>query len=526
VAFSAKRAVAGMSVLNGVAMVGAAAQAIVIARAFGTSRLYDLYLLVVVLPELLMIFTQNLFAALLLPLFHKLQAEESEEAAWRKLWNVGNVALLSYAAAAAALFIFARPVAALLVEGGTPAEIAYGAAILRVFAPALGVSLLLRTFLSLHNALESFVFPAVTNLLPPLFVTTAVLVFAVRLGPIAIAVGAVAACAAQVLFLTTRVISRGLRYWRPTLHLRDATVKLFFAWAAPLAFGAAAEQLCTFIDRQVTATLGLEGAISALKYGFVLSSFTIAFFSVPLVRVAFTHLSRGAARAAREENNARYNQVMRQLIVFYVAASVGLILLGEPVMGFLYRGGRFTAASLALAKPAVAAYAAGMLFLVSLNLIRIVAYSYKRYLGYSLIAMGAVALTLGADLTAARLLGYWGVALARGVVAFLWAAATYFYLHRVEGLRLRAGVAVTSGKALAAAALMAAGVWWLSHRPWGIGGPARLEPFVVAISCAAAGGALYFGALLLFREGEVTSLAASLWSKVASRLRPGGRGRP
>jgi hypothetical protein len=42
---SVKRAVAGMGLINVGAMLGAAAQAIVVARAFGTESVYDLYLL-------------------------------------------------------------------------------------------------------------------------------------------------------------------------------------------------------------------------------------------------------------------------------------------------------------------------------------------------------------------------------------------------------------------------------------------------------------------------------------------------
>jgi putative peptidoglycan lipid II flippase len=516
-AISVKRAVAGMSLINVGAMLGAAAQAIVVARAFGTERVYDLYLLIAVLPELLAFFTQNLFAALVLPLFHKLQAEHYEAGAWRRMWNVFNVSLLFYVAAVAALFLLARPVAGWLAADASPAELDYAASLLRVYAPAVALSLALRTFLSLHNALESFVFPALTNLVPPLFVVTSVLLFAGAVGPFAIALGAVAAAAAQVLILTTRVIAKGLRHWRPTLDFRAPEVALFVAWAAPLAFGAAAEQLQTFIDRQVAATLGLPGAIAALKYGFVLTSFTIAFFSVPLARVTFTYFSRAAARAARAEINERFNRVLRQLAVFYVPASVGLIILAEPLIRFLFVGGKFDETSLALARPAVAAYAVGLLFLVATNLIRHVAYSYKRYLGYSLVAVGAVVATYAFDRGFAALWSYWGIALARGAVALLWFVAVYFYLARVESLKLDWRLAATAARALLAAAPMAALVWWLSRLEWGIRGPARLEPFVVAVASAAAGAALYFVILFLLREGEVVGLVKSLSGRVKGK---------
>jgi hypothetical protein len=61
---------------------------------------------------------------------------------------------------------------------------------------------------------------------------------------------------------------------------------------------------------------------------------------------------------------------------------------------------------------------------------------------------------------------------------------------------------------------MAALVWWLSRLDWGIGGPARLEPFVVAVGSAAAGAALYFALMFAMREGEVVGLVRSLMGKI------------
>jgi len=45
-------------------------------------------------------------------------------------------------------------------------------------------------------------------------------------------------------------------------------------------------------------------------------------------------------------------------------------------------------------------------------------------------------------------------------------------------------------------------------------GPARLRPFVITVASAAAGAALYFGLLWLFREGEITNL----WNSIAGKL--------
>jgi putative peptidoglycan lipid II flippase len=230
--------------------------------------------------------------------------------------------------------------------------------------------------------------------------------------------------------------------------------------------------------------------------------------------VTVTYLSRAAARAARDEINERFNRVLRQLAIFYVPATAGLIILAEPLIRFLFVGGKFDEASLALAKPAVAAYAVGLLFHVAMNLIRYAAYSYKRYLGYSLVAMGAVVATYAFDRAFAALWGYWGIALARSAVALLWFVAVFAFLAKAEYLKLEWRVAATAARALAAAAPMAALVWWLSRLEWGIGGHPRLEPLVVVVASAAVGAALYFILMFAMREGEVVSLVKSILAKL------------
>ncbi len=106
-AVSVKRTVGAMSFFNAAALLVGAVQAIVIAGTFGTERAYDLYLLIAIVPEVLIIFTQNLFAALVMPYFHRWAEERGEPEAWRELWNVTNVVIVVYITAAVTLVLSA-----------------------------------------------------------------------------------------------------------------------------------------------------------------------------------------------------------------------------------------------------------------------------------------------------------------------------------------------------------------------------------------------------------------------------------
>jgi len=455
---SVKKTVGSMSIISAVALVLGAVQAIVIARAFGTARMYDLYLLVAIVPEIVIIFTQYLLIALVLPFFHRWEAEYGEEQAWRELWNVTNVIIAVYIAAAGVLILTAPYVAAGVIPKASTTEIAEGTFILRLLAPIIVTSLCLRIFLSVHNARESFVFPAALNAVPSLIIIASVLALASRAGVYAIAVGALAGSIVQATFLSIGVLKSGARFWRPTLNPTRPAARAFFAAVLPLAAGAAADQINTLVDRNVAVRVA-EGAVSSLKYGYTIMGFASALFSIPLARVSFMYFSRDAAGERKGEVTKRLERTLVQLAVFYVPASVGLFILAEPVIGFLFHGGRFDAESLNLTVEAVRAYSVGLVFLVALGMVRAAAYALQRYWFFSAIAVGAVGLTVGADLFFAAWFGHWGIALARGLVNATWVSAVLFYLGTRDGVRLKGSSLLTFVKVIAAAAAMGLLVW-------------------------------------------------------------------
>jgi putative peptidoglycan lipid II flippase len=504
-----KRTVGAMSALSAAALLFGAVQAVVIARAFGTERIYDLYLLVAVVPEIVVVLTQNLFGALVMPYFHRWAEERGEPEAWRELWNVTNVVIVVYIAAAAVLALAAPYVAAGVIPNASAAEIAEGAFILRLLAPIIITSLCLRIFLSVHNTLESFIFPTALNAVPPLIITALVLGAASRFGVYSIAVGALAGSFVEAVILSIAVLKNGGRYWRPTLNPTRPAARAFFAAALPLAAGAAADQFNTFVDRNVAARVA-EGAVSSLRYGFTIMGFVAALFSIPLTRVSFMYFSRDAAGARKSEVSKRLERTLVQLAVFYIPASVGMFILAEPAIGFLYQGGRFDAASLTLTVTATRAYAVGLAFFASLGMVRVAAYGLQRYWFFSVAAVGAVALTVGADVLFADWFGHWGIALARGLVNVLWVLAVLWYLGARDGVGLKSSTLITFAKVTAAAAAMAVPVWWLYGLGWNAGMGGRVGYLVNLVYPTAAGTVIYAVLAVLLKVEPARELLDSV----------------
>jgi putative peptidoglycan lipid II flippase len=170
-----------------------------------------------------------------------------------------------------------------------------------------------------------------------------------------------------------------LRHHRVRAHLRLGEdrdhVRGVVLRTLPMLLGLGVFQLNTFVDSLVASwqtmvgptILGIpyplrEGSLTFLSYAQRLYEFPLGVFGVATATAIFPALAREADRPDEFAETLRRGLRMS----FYVAfpASVGLVIVREPLAAAVYRGGRFTAEDvsmvayvLALYAPAVWAYA-------------------------------------------------------------------------------------------------------------------------------------------------------------------------
>jgi putative peptidoglycan lipid II flippase len=206
---------------------------------------------------------------------------------------------------------------------------------------------------------------------------------------------------------------------------------------------------------------------------------------------------------------------LRGALLLSLPASVGLILLREPVIVLLYQRGEFGPDSTRLVSWALLWFAAGM---VGHAMVEILSRAF-----YSLhdtrtpVAIGAAAMAVNILLSylfSALFLrigwaGHGGLALANSTATALEAGALFMLMHRklggLDGRRLLRG-AVQAGAATLA---MAAGVWsWLALT--------RVAPNLwSALGGAAVGGVIYAVVILSLGVGEAQWMLHALKRRLA-----------
>ncbi len=127
--------------------------------------------------------------------------------------------------------------------------------------------------------------------------------------------------------------------WAP----RDPAMKQLLARMLPAVFGVAVYQLNMIVIRQIASFLP-QGQLTCYFWATRLQEFALGVFAVSISIAALPMLSKHAARGDEQAVFATFRRALRATNFITVPAMVSLWVLAEPMVGVLFRHGRFTAA--------------------------------------------------------------------------------------------------------------------------------------------------------------------------------------
>jgi len=508
--------IAGMSLLNAFIMLLSLLQAMVVARAYGTERTYDIYLIAFILPELIVFMATELINATLLPAVTEALHKQGRAQAKELASSTFTLILLLVTTLLIILEIFAPQIIALIAPGFSEKDIASAGLLLRLLLPMMAVSVIYKVVLTLHHSVESFLLPNFGGLFPPIAITVCVWFLSFFWGVKALVLGVTMGVIAQLVILLPLFTRRWGVSFNIRRALQDPRVRRMGRLSGLLLLGAATERSNLLIDRAVASTLAY-GKISALKYGFQMTAYAQALFSIPLNKVYYTHISQAVAVEDWEGVRERFGSGLRLLAIFYLPTTVGLSLLALPLVRLLLERGSFTTLSSIWSAQALVVYSWSLLFLGLVSLSASLVYAMKRMGVFTLIGIGMMALNLVLDLILVVYFDHIGIALSTVAVNLTWSIVLILVLQRILKIRLIGrGELVTLGKALLASAIMGVFLWFASPADWRDYRYPSQANILAFLGLIIAGIIIYALVLLVLREGELLKLIR----KIKSKLRP------
>jgi putative peptidoglycan lipid II flippase len=485
----------------------------IFAVTLGAGAYSDAFLAAFRIPNLLRdLFAEGALSTAFVPTYVKTLRNESRAAAIALANRVVTTLAFYLGVLALVAMAFPEPVVHLVATGFSPAKAELTATLVRIMMPFLPVISLAVVAMGALNAEEKYTAPALASSMFNLVaIIGGIIVWLIVSSPVTAVVtwacltlvGGVAQLAVQVPSLWRTGFRPRLL---PDLRLRDPGTRRIATLMAPATLSVAAVQVNVVVNSSF-ASLISDGALSWLSYAFRLMQLPIGVFGVAVAVTALTHLSQDADAKDWDALRGTLRRGLRMVLFLTVPSTVGLALLGVPIIRLIFEHGRFTHDATIETARALSGYAVGLVAYAAVKVVAQAFFALGRTRVPVIASVMAVAANLIWNVATFRRFGHVGLALGTSVAALVNFGVLAFAFQRQFGGLLTRELLMPLMRIIAASAVMAAAVWalsrWLETLP-PHGGAAM---FVVkALIPIVAGIAVYFGAARVFGLEEARVL--------------------
>jgi len=437
-----------------------------LAALFGASDAMDAFNVAFRVPNLLRdLFAEGAISSAFVPTFTRVLTTEGRPAAWR-LGNlvVNTLAAITVACVAIGWFFAPALARALAPEYAlVPGKLELTTLLTRLMLPFLTMIAIGVAMMGMLNALRRFFIPA----LSPAMFNIATLLSAVTLVPLmpyvgwppiaGIAIGTVIGGAGQILIQWPVLRREGWRY-APILDFKDAGLREVMTLMAPGTIGLAAVQINVFVNT-VLATGEGTGAVSWLNYAFRLMYVPIGLFGISIGTAALTEVSQHAAVQNTAGMRATLSSAIRLMMTLNIPATVGLIVLAQPIVALVLERGHFGQADTAATAAALVCYAPGLLGYGIVKIASPTFYALRDSRTPVLVSLVSIASNVILNLVLVRSAGYRGLAIGTAAGALVNAGLLLWLLRRRLGGLEEARNVRALGKIVVASLVMGAAAW-------------------------------------------------------------------
>jgi putative peptidoglycan lipid II flippase len=338
----------------------------IFAALFGGGRIMDAFTIAFRIPNLLRdLFAEGALSTAFVTTFSKTVATDGEAAAWRLANKVATLATVSLSAITVLGVVFAPWLVALLAPGFEGEKAALTVTLTRVMYPFILLVSLAALVMGMLNARNVFGVPAMASSFFNLGSIVAGVVLGYWLDPhfgvraiLGLAIGTLIGGTLQLTVQLPALAALGYRF-QPDFHWRDPGVGSILRLMGPSVIAASTTQVNVLINSVFASELG-DGPTFWLTVAFRLMQLPLGIFGVALGTVALPLLSRMAATGQHGVFRSELARGMRLAFLMTIPASIGLIVLAEPIISVLYQHGRFGAYQTAESAGALRFYALGL----------------------------------------------------------------------------------------------------------------------------------------------------------------------
>lgn len=489
---------------------------IVLARYFGAGIVTDAFFVALRIPNLLRrLFAEGSLTVAFIPIFTEYLGQKTKEDAFELARAV--LTLLSVVLTFVTILgvIFSPWIVRVQAFGFGGAGLKYDLTVLltRITFPYILLISIVALFMGILNSLRHFAAPAAA----PIFLNVGIILSTLFISPyfsqpiIGVAIGVIIGGILQVGLQIPWALKKGLSLlpvWMP----HHPALKRILLLMLPTVFGSAIYQFNQFVGTLLASFL-TDGSVSWLYYADRLVQFPLGVFAIAISTAALPSLSRQAAERGLDTFKDTLDHAMGLVFFISIPSTVGLIVLGKPIIQVLFQGGAFGPFYTTMTAHALIFYSLGLWAFSGIRIMLSAFYALQDTKTPVKIALAVAAANLFFSLALMGPLEHGGLALALALASVLQFFLLGFFLKRkIDGWDLKP-VVVSASKCILATIVMGLGLYFLYNLWWTPGPGAGIWDQAIHLA-----GLILFGVLLYF--GTSFLLGCRELGAVLAILRP------
>lgn len=493
----------------------------VIGAQFSASREYEAYLAAIRISDtLFQVLAGGAVASAFIPVFAGYLARRDMDQAWRMASSVITFAALIMAPISILLMVFAPQVLALMTPGWDEPrqQLAANLARILLFSPTVFA---VSTFVtSILNSFSRFLLASLAPMMYNLSIIAGALLLGDSMGVYGLAVGAAVGAFLHLLVQLPGLKIVGMEF-RPRLDWASQGVREVGRLMVPRTIGLGVVQI-NYLVNVVLASQLREGSLAYLDYAWLLVMLPLGVFAMAISTAVFPTMSEQGSLEKMDELRRTLTTTLRLILYLTIPSSVGLFVLGEPIVRLLLERGDFTPEATAATAYALGFFALGLAGHATVEIVDRAFYALHDTRTPVTVAIFAFIANVTLSLLLRRFLDFGGLALANSIAGLSEGVILLVLLERrLPGLSLRAlGLPVAMfavwGVAQGLVASAVAG-YIAATNPV----DSLLEQLLQVGLSVAAGGLVYLALSYAMRSRELMALIGIVGGGLRRRFRPG-----
>ncbi|MGJ8644890.1 MAG: murein biosynthesis integral membrane protein MurJ [Luteolibacter sp.] len=321
--------------------------------------------------------------------------------------------------------------------------------------------------------------------------------------------GVVIGGVAQLVFQFPALRAVGYRFVAD-FKWNDSGVRQILKLMGPAVIAASVTQVNVVVNAMFAYGVG-EGAVSWLSYAFRLMQLPIGVFGVAVATVTLPALSRAAIGGVGDDFAPTLTKGLKLVMFLVFPATVGLVVLAEPIISLLYERGNFSEKDRMASAGALRAYGCGLLFYSGLKVLQPAFYAIEKRWFPMIASLMALVVNIGCNYMFVFIFkwGHESLALTTSIVASMNFFFLYLMMRRYAGNMDTKGLMVAFCKIGAATVVMAALCYFGNRMMFGdLGGMGLVMKALLVIGLVGVAAGVYFVAALALKVDEVGEMVA------------------